>query len=62
MLGLNFGICVPKSCKKEKIESLFKKIQKRIFRNKAIISIVPDTCQVKEDQNWNLTVADFFVL
>lgn len=62
MLGLSFGICVPKSCSKENIEHLFDTIQKQVLKDKAILSIVPNTCQVKEDQNWNLNVADSAVL
>lgn len=62
MLGLNFGICIPKSCTQEKVERLFKTIQKRILLNKAVVAVVPHTCQVKEDLNWNLNTGDWTVL
>lgn len=62
MLGLNFGICIPKSCKPEKIERLMKRLQKLILRNKIVLSIVPETCQVKEDMGWNLEAADYICL
>lgn len=62
IIGLNFGICVPKSCTQGEIGRLFRMIQKRIIRDKAILEVVPDTCQVKEDLNWNLDVADLFAL
>ncbi|XP_031623683.1 nose resistant to fluoxetine protein 6-like isoform X2 [Contarinia nasturtii] len=62
MLGLSFGICVPKSCSKENMEHLFATIQKKILKDKALLTIVPNTCQVNEDRNWNLNVADSAVL
>lgn len=62
MIGLNFGICIPKSCTPEKMNGLLAKVQKKIFRNKAVLSLVPDTCQVKEDQQWNLRTADYVIL
>lgn len=62
MLGLNFGICIPKSCTPEKVSKLFATIQRRIFKNKAVLAIVPDTCQVPEDQQWNFDIADWITL
>lgn len=62
MMGLNFGVCLPKSCTQEKIEGFLKMIQKRVLRNKAVLAVVPDTCQVKEDLGWNLETADYFCL
>lgn len=62
MFGLNIGICIPKSCTADKVSRLLATIQKRIFKNEAVLAIVPDTCQVKEDQQWNLDTADFITL
>lgn len=59
MLGLSFGICIPKSCTPEKVTRLFKTVQKWIFLNRIDISLVPDTCQVKDDLGWNLNAGDY---
>lgn len=62
MLGLNFGICLPKSCTEERVQGVLRTLQKRILRNLAVLTIVPETCQVKEDLGWNLETIDYFCL
>lgn len=61
-LGLNIGICIPKSCSPEMVTKLLTIVQKKLLRNKAILSLVPETCQVKEDLGWNLDRRDYICL
>lgn len=62
MIGINIGTCLPKSCDEGMIEALLNRITKRILRNKVIFSVVPNTCQVKEDLEWNLNKYDLICL
>lgn len=61
-LGLNIGICVPNTCKPERIGRFLQLIQKRVLRNKAVLALVPETCQVKADLGWNLDTGDLICL
>lgn len=62
MMGLNFGICLPKTCSQKQIERVLTKMQKIMLKNKVILSILPETCQIKDDLGWNLDAIDYICL
>lgn len=62
MLGLNFGICVPNSCTPEMIKHVLQTVQSIIPKDKVIVSLVPDTCQMVKDIGWNIDAGDIICL